>query len=257
MQLAPSIGRLSIAIVLTLIACATVEAAAVPRSVSEALANLRRSQAPAADWEGFQAGSSVTHRRTGRSAIVGNYSEVTTQIMTERTPTALRFDMKLESGERDRWLPAATDVPELDAARAEKGGEEDLYIGSTRVHTEIYRFRYSSAGREYEQLYWLAPGVPSGVVRHRETVKYDPTYTGRTEMNLTEINLTLKAGTGTVRGYCFETVVGLRGGLVNRGKICKSDQVPGAIVSGEQREMDGTKENRFVVQTLDRFEAVR
>lgn len=237
--------------------CASAGPQTTAGSVSDALANLHRSQAKAADWEGFQVGSSVTYRQVGKNTIVGGYNEKVTQVLTARSPTDLRFEMVLEDGESSPWLPATTEVIEFDAAKAEKIGEEDIFIGQRRLHAEIYGFQYSSLGRKFWEKYWLAAGAPDGVAQFQEAIWYDSTYTSHTDMKVTDLDVTLKAGTMTVRGYCFEIVEGLRGGRFTRGRVCKSRQVPGAVVTEETEEFEGTKENKHMLQTVESFKVVR
>lgn len=256
-------ARRALAAVMTLLMAAiTFAAQEGARSVDEALRDLRRTQAEAADWEGFQPGSSVTYLKAGRSRIVGDYRERFTQVMTRRTPTAVGFDMVLEDGERNPWLPANTDVAQLASANAEKVGEEDVFIGRKKFHAVIYQFRYEKKfgrlyDRDYEQTYWLAPGVPDGVVRHHMKVVIDPTFTSESDMKITELNVELKAGTKTVRGYCFETEEGARGGKFTHGRMCKSREVPGALVTAEVTEMEGAQEKAHARQTIESFTAVR
>lgn len=232
------------------------------RSVDESLRNLHHTQAEAADWEGFQPGSSVTYLKAGKSRTVGNYREIFTQVMTRRTPAAVEFDMVLEGGERSPWPPAETDVAEFAPANAEKVGEEDVFIGRNKFHAVIYQFSYERKfgrlyEREYEDTYWLAPGVPDGVVRHHRRVVVDPTFTSESDMRVTDLDVELKAGTKTVRGYCFETEEGARGGKFTRGRMCKSREVPGAVVSAETTETEGAQVKAHARQTVESFKAVR
>jgi hypothetical protein len=249
--------RVAKAIAIVTLGCASATAQKTAASVSEALANLHRSQAKAADWEGFQAGSSVTYRQVGKNPIAGEFNETVTQVLTARSPTDLSFEMVLADGERNPWLPAATEFSEYEAANGTKTGEEDITIGKKRFHTEIYLFQYSISGREFTEKYWLAAGVPNGVAQSQEEVRIDPTYTSHTEMKVTDLDVSLKAGTKTVHGYCFELVEGLRGGRFSRGRVCKSKEVPGAVVTEEAIEFEGTKENKRMLQTVESFKAVR
>lgn len=245
------------AIAVMTLGCASASAQKPAASVSDALANLHRSQAKAADWEGFKAGSSVTYRQVGKNPIAGEFNETVTQVMTARSPTELSFEMVLADGERNPWLPAATENNEFDAAKGTKLGEEDIAIGKKRLHAEIYLFQYSDSGRDVTEKYWLAAGVPNGVAKSQEEIRIDPTYTARTEMKLTDLDVSLKAGTTTVHAYCFEIVEGLRGGRFSRGRVCKSSQVPGAVVTEEAVEFEGTEENKRMLQTVESFKAVR
>src|ERR1700674_283123 len=150
-------------IIMLVITASTFAARCAAQSVDEALRNLHHTQAKAIDWEGLQPGSMVTYIRVGKSRVAGDYREKVTQVMTARTPTNLKFEMILKSGERTPWFPANVDAEELAATNAEKTGEEDVFIGNRKLHAVIYHFSYDKFGTSYEETYWLASEGPDGV----------------------------------------------------------------------------------------------
>jgi hypothetical protein len=89
------------------------------------------------------------------------------------------------------WRQEVHDRPELAPSNAVMLSEEEVTIGTTRYQTSVYEFTSTTPAPEgavWSFKYWLAGGVPDGIVKvHIVVSEYDHTKRYEVDAHLAEV----------------------------------------------------------------------
>lgn len=234
----------------------------LPKSAEEALQQLRYTQAPEADWSTFPDFTSVAMKNRVREGD-GQPVDNDAAIFLERKSDGSAELMLIANG-RSTYLPAHFDRPDLDASKATFVRQEAISAAGKTFATKVYSFDVEANTSDNSifmthHLYWLASGVPGGVVRH-ESKSVDsgefekPGGTSVTALSDLDAPFTIQGK--VLHTYCYSTQTDWPDGTSDRERVCKHPSVPGGIVRLEQRELKNGIEVRFETTDLDEVSLV-
>lgn len=232
----------------------------VPDSAEEALKILRRTQAAESDWSAFPDRSSVHFKvRTRRGSAAPVDGEAT--IFLDRKPNGTA-ELQLIVRARSHYGPASFDRPELDASNARLLRHENIMAAGRRFTASVYEIQTRKETPEFDLLarhvYWLAPGVPAGVVR-KESEGVDSGRIvrpgGSSTTVLTDLDVPFIVQGKTLRTYCYNTTTDLPDGEREQTRYCKHASVPGGIVRMEQRKLKNGVDVYSETMELEEFDA--
>lgn len=228
----------------------------IPGSAEEALRLLRRTQAPESDWSTFPDFTSVAMKNRVRQGS-GRPVDTDAAIFLKRASDGTATLMVIANG-RSIETPASFDRPELDASRATFVREETISAAGKTFRTKVYAFEMEAKTADGVFLtrhrYWLAAGVPGGVVRH-ESVGANSgellTPGGTSVTVLSELDVPFTIQGKVLRAYCYATQTDWPDGSKDVSRVCKHASVPGGVVKLEQREFKNGVETRFETTDLE------
>ena len=233
----------------------------IPRSVDEALRELRHTQGVGAGWSGYLILSSVTLRAHGRSSLVGDFDETHMDILMDTSGDHVRIT-RIDQPERGDSvdLPATIDVPHLDASGATAAGTEQVTIGGRTYTASIFDFQSESKlGRVTQYRFWLVAGIPNGGVARSEIIDFEPlgapgnmVQAGRTGARLTDLDVVFTVAGVPVHAHCINVESSERGGKQYRSRGCYSAAIPGGIVHQESSGYERGREfTNYVMDATD------
>lgn len=228
----------------------------IPGSPEEALRLLRRTQAAESDWSTFPDLTSVAMKnrvREGRGQPVDNDVAIFLKRASDGTAK-----LELIAKGRSVDMPASFDRPELDASKATFVREEAISAAGRTYRTKLYTFatekKTLDAVLMTRHRYWLAAGVPGGVVRHEslgassgELLKPE----GSHVTVLSELDVPFSVQGRVLRAYCYTSQTDWVDGSKDLSRVCKHASVPGGVVRLEQRELKNGVELRFETTDLE------
>lgn len=228
----------------------------LPKSPEEALQQLRYTQASEADWSTFPDFTSVAVKNRVREKN-GQPDDNDAAIFLERKGDGTA-ELELLANGNSTYLPADFDRPELDASKATFVRQETISAAGKTYAAKVYSFDTEKTIDDSifmtHHLYWLAAGVPGGVVRHEsrsadsgELVK--PGGTSVTTLSDLDAQFTIQGK--VLHAYCYSTQIDWPDGTAERSRVCKHASVPGGIVRLEQRELKDGIEVRFETTDLE------
>jgi tetratricopeptide (TPR) repeat protein len=249
-----------LAIVVALLACAQSGAqtsSALPRSPEEALQQLRYTQAPEADWSTFPDFTSVAMKNRVREEN-GEPVDNDADLFLERKSDGTADLMLLANG-HSTYLPAHFDRPELDASKATFLRQETISAAGKKYEAKVYSFDLETKTADNSifmahHLYWLAAGVPGGVVRHESTAvdSGESRKPGGVSVTvLADLDVPFTIQEKVLHAYCYSTQIDWPDATSDRTRVCKHGSVPGGIVRLEQRELKNGVEVRFETTDLE------
>lgn len=228
----------------------------IPGSPEEALRQLRRTQAAESDWSTFPDYASVAMKNRVREGK-GQPKEADVAIFLRRASDGTAQLMVIANG-RSVDTRASFDNPNLDASKATFVREESVTAAGRTYRTKLYTFdiKRETPGKDFisHHRYWLAAGVPSGVVRHewfgaRSEEERKPEGSGLTVLSELDVPFTVQRE--ILRAYCYSSQADWSDGSKDLMRYCKHASVPGGIVRLEQRELKNGVEVRFETTDLE------
>ena len=140
----------------------------IPGSPEEALRLLRHTQGAESDWSTFADFTSVAMKNRVRAGK-GQPVETDVAIFLKRESNGSAKLMVIAGGRSDD-ISASFDRPALDASKAKFVRDETIPAAGRTYSTKVYTFDIEAKTSEgvfmTRHQYWLAAGVPGGVVRH-------------------------------------------------------------------------------------------
>lgn len=229
----------------------------LPKSPEEALQQLRYTQASEADWSTFPDFTSIALKnrvREENSQPVDNDAA----LFLERKSDGTAELMLLADG-RSTYLPAHFDRPELDASKATFVRQETISAAGKTYAAKVYSFDLETKTVDNSifmthHLYWLAAGVPGGVVRHESRSVDSGEFQkagGTSVMVLTDLDVPFTIQGKVLHAYCYSTQIDWPDATSDRSRVCKHGSVPGGVVRLEQRELKNGVEVRFETTDLE------
>jgi hypothetical protein len=228
----------------------------IPASPEEALRLLRHTQAAESDWNPFPDFTSVAMKNRVRLGS-GQPVETEVAIFLKRASDGSAQLMLIANG-RSVDAPASFDLPELDAAKATFVQDETISAAGKTFRTKLYSFAIEGKTADGVFLtrhrYWLAAGVPGGVVRHESIGASSGerlTPGGGSVTVLSELDVPFTLQGKVLSGYCYATQTDWPDGSKDLSRVCKQASVPGGIIRLEQRERKNGVEVRFETTDLE------
>lgn len=247
----------ALVIAATTVAAASAQTSStVPRTPEEALQQLRRTQAKESDWSTFPDFTSVLWKSRLRQGTRAPIETDVVVLLHRNANGSAELEVLAERQSRTR---ITFDAPELDAARATFVRNETITAAGKTYATKVYSFEVAAEdgnGSVFvtRHLYWLAGGVPSGIVRH-EAAGVDsgpPMTAGGTSVTvLSELDAPFTVQGTVLHTYCRATQTDLPDGTSVRSRVCKHASVPGGIVRFEERETENGMEVRYETTDLE------
>jgi hypothetical protein len=237
-------------------AAAAQTSSTVPKSPEEALQQLRYTQAEESDWSTFPDSTSVLMKNRVREAS-GEPTDNDAVIILDRKSDGTAELMLIAHD--STHTPAHFERPELDASKATFVRTETITAAGKKYAAKVYVFdtemkRDDGSVFMAHHLYWLAGGVPGGVVRHEsrsvDSGEYErPGGTSVTVLSDLDAPFTIQGK--VLHAYCYSTRTDWPDGTSDNSRVCKHASVPGGIVRLEQRELKNGVEVRFETTDLD------
>lgn len=234
----------------------------IPVSVSDALRELRHTQAKDGGWRGYTDISSVSMTERGHSEIAGDFNAKYMLILMDHDKGRLTYILE-DGGSQD--LPATFDLPFLDAGNAKAAGSETITIAGKSYKAEIFEFVQTKRDIQKLQLvtthrFWLVPGIPDGVARHDSVETetngdhdQDQRISSRSD-RLTDPDVRFDVGGAEIHAYCLNSEARERDGRTNQERRCFSSAVPGGLVHGEIHSFRGGAEVANKITDATEFE---
>jgi tetratricopeptide (TPR) repeat protein len=229
----------------------------LPKSPEEALQQLRHTQASEADWSTFPDFTSVAMKNRVRE---GNGQPVDNDafIFLERKSDGSADLMLLANGP-NTYVPARFDRPELDASKATFVRQETISAAGKTYATKMYSFETERTTIDNSifmtrHRYWLAAGVPGGVVRHESEGQNSGELLqqgGISFTALSDLDAPFTIQGKLLHAYCYSTQTDLPDGTSERSRVCKHSSVPGGVVRYELSERKNGVEVRFETTDLE------
>lgn len=228
----------------------------IPASPEEALRLLRHTQASESDWSTFPDFSNIAVKNSVRE---GGAQPVETEayIYLKRANDGTAGLMVI-ANKRNIETPASFDRPQLDAARATFVRDETISAAGKTFRTKVYSFDLETKTADgvfmTRHLYWLAAGVPGGVVRHASTgvnSGEELTPGGNNTTVLSDLDVPVTVQGKVLNTYCYDSQTDWPDGSKEISRVCKHASVPGGVVRLEQREIRNGVETRFETTDLE------